>query len=73
MKKLGLILFTVFLNLSIACTVDDMPEEFKDIQTTIEDEGDIPPPPPPPPVQNSIEDEGDIPPPPPSEGDKGDD
>tara|TARA_R110002167_G_scaffold247308_7_gene452909 strand:- start:355 stop:519 length:165 start_codon:yes stop_codon:yes gene_type:complete len=54
MKKIYVILFTVFLNLGLfSCTPDSISEGELQIQACCGgDNGDIPPPPPPPPGDN---------------------
>ena len=53
MKKISLILFTVFLNLGLfSCTPQAISEEVKSTQACCGDDGDFPPPPPPPIVGN---------------------
>ena len=49
MKKIALILFTVFLNLGLfSCTPQAISEEINNEQACCGDDGHIPPPPPPP-------------------------
>jgi len=49
MKKIILVLLTVFLNLGLySCTPQAMSEEVKNTQACCGDDGDLPPPPPPP-------------------------
>ncbi len=48
MKKITLILVTVFLNMALfSCTPQAMSEEVKGVQACCGDDGNLPPPPPP--------------------------
>ncbi|MCW5516915.1 hypothetical protein [Muriicola sp. Z0-33] len=50
MKKIYVIVFTVFLNTAfLSCTPESYVEEAIEVEACCGDSGDIPPPPPPPP------------------------
>jgi len=50
MKKIYIILFTVFLNMGLfSCTPQSITSDLQDTQACCGDDGELPPPPPPPP------------------------